>query len=40
VENDSALAQGVNTVSGKVTNPAVAQALDVEPVDPRQALAK
>jgi alanine dehydrogenase len=40
VEDDAALAHGVNTVSGKVTNPAVAEALGVEPVAPREALAK
>jgi alanine dehydrogenase len=36
---DPALAHGVNTVAGRVTNPAVAEALGVDPVDPREALA-
>jgi alanine dehydrogenase len=36
---DAALAHGVNTVDGHVTNPAVAEALAVECVDPRTALA-
>jgi len=36
---DSALAHGVNTVDGQVTNPAVAEALGVEHVDPRTAIA-
>jgi alanine dehydrogenase len=35
---DAALAHGVNTVSGSVTNGAVAEALHVECVDPVQAL--
>jgi len=39
VEHDAALAHGVNTVDGQVTNPAVAEALRVENVDPRTALA-
>jgi alanine dehydrogenase len=33
VERDAALRGGVTTVAGKVTNPAVAEALGVEPVD-------
>jgi alanine dehydrogenase len=33
VERDAALAHGVNTVSGQVTNPAVAEALGVQHVD-------
>jgi alanine dehydrogenase len=36
---DRALAHGVNTVAGRVTNPAVAEALGVAPVNPRDALA-
>ena len=39
VESDAALAHGVNTVDGHVTNPAVAEALGVERVDPQAALA-
>jgi len=35
---DAALAHGVNTVDGHVTNPAVAEALGVECVDSREAL--
>ena len=38
VESDAALAHGVNAVDGHVTNPAVAEALGVEAVDPREAL--
>jgi alanine dehydrogenase len=39
VESDAALAHGVNTVDGHVTNSAVAEALGVERVDPQEALA-
>jgi alanine dehydrogenase len=39
VESDGALAHGVNTVDGRVTNPAVAEALAVEAVEPRTVLA-
>jgi alanine dehydrogenase len=39
VESDAALAHGVNTVEGQVTNPAVAEALGVEYVEPRKSLA-
>ena len=38
IEVDSALAHGVNTVDGHVTNPAVAEALGVDSVEPREAL--
>ena len=38
VGSDVALAHGVNTVEGHVTNPAVAEALGVEPIDPREVL--
>ena len=38
VESDAALAHGVNTVEGHVTNAAVAEALGVEAVDPREVL--
>jgi alanine dehydrogenase len=39
VESDPALAHGINTAGGKVTNPAVAEALGVDHVDPQEALA-
>jgi len=39
VEHDRALAGGVTTVAGRVTNRAVAEALDLEPVDPALVLA-
>jgi alanine dehydrogenase len=39
VEGDPALAHGVNTAAGKVTNPAVAEALDAEYLEPAEALA-
>jgi alanine dehydrogenase len=39
VESDAALAHGVNTVAGSVTNAAVAQALGVEYLDPQKSLA-
>jgi alanine dehydrogenase len=38
VERDPALRLGVSTVAGKVTNPAVAEALGVEAADPLQCL--
>ena len=38
VSDDAALAHGVNTVDGRVTNPAVADALGMEHVDPLHAL--
>jgi len=39
VERDASLRHGVNTVDGMVTNPAVAEALGREPVDPLAVLA-
>jgi alanine dehydrogenase len=39
VEADPALAHGVNTAAGKVTNPAVAEALHAEYIEPAEALA-
>jgi alanine dehydrogenase len=39
VESDPALAHGVNTVEGRVTNPAVADALGLEYVEPQKSLA-
>ena len=39
VESDPALAHGVNTVDGHVTNPAVAEAVGAEFVSPGEALA-
>jgi alanine dehydrogenase len=39
VEGDAALAHGVNTVNGQVTNAAVGEALGMQSVDPQQVLA-